>query len=59
MLKKFGHKPSGGQIVKSHRISVFIMLYSWTSSSNGNHLSRHDGSQLLILCKLNFIICSH
>ena len=27
MLRKIGHKPSGGQIVKSQKISVFIMLF--------------------------------
>ena len=26
VLKKIGHKLSGGQMVKSHKISVFIML---------------------------------
>ena len=35
MLKKIGHEPSGGQIVKSQKISVFIMLSCWISSSNG------------------------
>ena len=34
MLKNKGHKPSGGQIVKSHK-KCFIMLSSWISSSNG------------------------
>ena len=38
MLKKIGHEPSGGQIVKSQEISVFIMLSCWTSSSNWIHL---------------------
>ena len=32
------------QIVKSHRISVFIMLYCWISSCNGNRLSRPNGT---------------
>ena len=41
MLKKIGHEPSGGQIVKSQEISVFIMLSCWISSSNGNHLSKN------------------
>ena len=40
VLKKIGHEQSGGQIVKSQEISVFIMLSCWISSSNWNHLSR-------------------
>ena len=28
MLKKIGHEPSGGQIVKSQEISDLIMLYA-------------------------------
>ena len=36
MLNKIGHKPSGGQTVKSHKKSVFIMLSCWISSSNAN-----------------------
>ena len=39
VLKKIGHEQSGGQIVKSQEISVFIMLSCWISSSNWNHLS--------------------
>ena len=39
MLKKIGHEPSGGQIVKSQEISVFIMLSCWISSSNWIHSS--------------------
>ena len=39
VLKKFGHEQSGGQLVKSQEISVFIMLACWISSSNWNHLS--------------------
>ena len=34
VLKKIGHEQSGGQIVKSQEISVFIMLSCWISSSN-------------------------
>ena len=35
MLKNYkGHKPSGDQIVKSHK-KCFIMLSCWISSSNG------------------------
>ena len=45
-----GHKPSRGQIVKSHEISVFIKLSCWISSSNGNQDSRPNGSlQILSL----------
>ena len=35
VLKKIGHKPSGGQIVKSQKISVFIMLSSWIRQAMG------------------------
>ena len=38
--RKFAKKPSRGQIVKSQKISVVIMLSCWISPSNGNHLSR-------------------
>ena len=34
VLKKIGHEQSGGQIVKSQEISVFIMLSCWIASSN-------------------------
>ena len=51
MLKKIVHEPSGGQIVKSQEISIFIMLSCWISSSNRNHLSRPNCTQTLILCK--------
>ena len=51
VLKKIGHEQSGGQIVKSQEISVFIMLSCWISSSNWNHLSRPNCTQTLILCK--------
>ena len=39
VLKIIGHEQSGGQIAKSQKISVFIMLFCWISSSNLNHLS--------------------
>ena len=51
VYKKNGHKPSRGQIVKSQKISVFIMLSCWISSSYGNLLSRPNGTQTLILFK--------
>ena len=51
MLKKIGHKPSGGQIVKSQKISVFIMLSCWISSSKDNRLKGLNGTQRNILCK--------
>ena len=35
MLKKIGYEPSGGQIVKSQKISVFIMLFCWINSRMG------------------------
>ena len=50
VLKKNGH--SKGQTVKSHKMSVFIMLSCWTSSSNADHLSRPNGTRTLILCEL-------
>ena len=50
VIKKIGHKPSE----KSQKISDFIMLSCWISSSNGNRLSRPNGIQTLIL--FNFII---
>ena len=53
MLKKIGHEQSGGQIVKSQEISVFIMLSCWISASNWNHLSRPNCIQTLILCKFH------
>ena len=49
MLKRMGHEPSGGQIVKSHEISSFIMHSRCISSMNGNHLSRRNGIQTIIL----------
>ena len=42
----------GGQIVKSQEISVFIMLSCWISLSNGNHISRPNCTQTLILYKI-------
>ena len=51
VYKKNGHKQSRGQIVKSQKISVFIMLSCWISSSNGNLLSRPNDTQTLILFK--------
>ena len=58
VYKKIGHKPSRGQIVKSQKICVFIMLSCWISSSNGNLLSRPNGTQTLILANsiFDFII---
>ena len=56
VLKKIGHEPSGGQIVKLHEISVFIMLYCWISSSNRNPQSRPNCTQTLILCELYLLI---
>ena len=43
MLKKIGHKPSGGQIVKLQKISIFIMLFCWISYKKGNRLSASNG----------------
>ena len=40
VLKKIGHEQSGGQIVKSQEVSVFIMLPCRISSSNWNQFSR-------------------
>ena len=51
MSTKNGQKPSRGQIVKSQKISVFIMLSCWISPSNGNLLSRPNGTQTVLLCK--------
>ena len=45
VLKKIGHIPSGGHIVKSHTISVFIMFSCWISSRNRNHLSSLNGTE--------------
>ena len=59
MYKKDGHKPSRGQIVKSQKISVFIMLSCWISSSNGNLLSRPNGTQTLIFFKIISLISSY
>ena len=56
MLKKISHEPSGGQLVKSQKIGVFIMLSCWISSSNGNGLSRPKCAQTLILCILYLLI---
>ena len=56
MLKKICHEPSGGQIVKSQEISVFIMLSCRISSSNENHFSRPNCTQALILCKFYLLI---
>ena len=53
---KIGHEPSGGQIVKSQEISVFIMLSCWISLSNENHFSRPNCTQTLILCKFYLLI---
>ena len=35
MLKIIGQEPSGGQIVKSQEISVFIMLSCWIVQAIG------------------------
>ena len=51
VYKKIGQKPSRGQIVKSQKFSVFIMLSCWISPGNGNLLSRPNGTQTLFLCK--------
>ena len=51
VLKTIGHEQSGGQIVKSQEISVFIVLSCWISSSHWNHLSRLNCTHTLILCK--------
>ena len=51
VLKKIGHEQSGGQIVKSQEIRVFIMLSCWISSSNWNTLGRPNCTQILILGK--------
>ena len=56
VLKKIGHEQSGGQIVKSQEISVFIMLSCQISLSNWNHLSRPTCIQTLILCKFYLLI---
>ena len=55
VYKKISHKPSRGQIVKSQKISVFIMLSCWISSSNGNLLCRPNVTQtILIYARLEF-----
>ena len=54
VLKKIGHEQSGGQIVKSQEISVFIMLSCWISSSNWNHISRLNCTQTSILASSIF-----
>ena len=56
--RKLGHKCSGGQIVKSHKISVLYNALLLVRFKQLNHLSRPNGSQALILCKslFNFII---
>ena len=51
MLKKIAHEPSGGQIVKSQKMSVFYNALMLISSSNGTSLSRSKCTQALILCK--------
>ena len=54
MLKIIGHKRSWGQIVKSDKISVFIMHSCWMSSSYGNRLSRPNGTYTLFLANSIF-----
>ena len=56
MLKKIGHEPSGGQIVKSQEISVFIMLFCLISSSNWIHFSRPNRTQTPIKSIFDIII---
>ena len=51
VLKKIGHEPSGGQMLKSQENQRFIMLSYTISSSNYIHLSRPNCTQTLILCK--------
>ena len=51
VLKTIVYEPSGGQIVKSQKISVFKMFVFWINSSNGNRLSRPNCTQTRILCK--------
>ena len=53
MYKKIGHGPSGGQIVKFQKISVFIMLSCWISSNNGNRVSRPKCTFSLQIVSLN------
>ena len=55
VLKKNCPKPSGGQIVKSHKRNVFIMLSCWISPNNGNRLSRPNGTETQILCFFPFL----
>ena len=54
MLKKIAHEPSGVQIVKSQKMSVFYNALMLISSSNGTSLSRSKCTQTLILCKFIF-----
>ena len=58
---EIGHEPSGFQIVKLQKLSVFIILSCWINSSNGNRLS-----DLIVLRHLffansifNCIICDY
>ena len=53
MLKKIVHEPRGGKLLKSQKISVFIMVICWISLSNGTSLSRTKCTQTLIIC--NFL----
>ena len=48
MLKKMVHELKGGQIVKSQKISVFIMLSCWINSSNGIRLNGPNRTPTLI-----------
>ena len=54
VVMKIGHKPNGGPIEKTHKISVNIMLSYWVSSSSRNRLRRPNGTQTLILYKVIF-----
>ena len=58
MFKEIGPKPSRGQIVKSHEISVFIMLCCWINQAMGMvSVDLMVPKQLLFACSIfNFII---
>ena len=58
-LKKIGHEPSGGQILKSQKISVFKMLSCWITSSNGNRLSKSNCTQHLLFANSIFKFIIH
>ena len=58
-LKKIGHEQSGGQILKSQKISVFKMLSSWITSSNGNRLSTSNCTHHLLFANSIFKFIIH